>query len=312
MSRRVVVTGATTPLGRAVLHELITAGASVTAIGLEEEVAARPLIPYQAAYAKVDLARPRAIHDYFFGEAKANGVDTVLHLATHRRFAASGEDVYALNVGALRGILACCDDHPTIRRVVYRSYAEVYRVDQRLPSVITEEHPLDHSAERPQWLRDRVEADGEACAKMGMAKVEVVVVRCADVFASGTGSQLYDYLRSKVCLQPLGFDPMINVLSLEDAAKALAGAVLAERLNGVVNVPGADTLPLSACIRAKRRVAVPLPGPLLQPLYALRQRVLRSEFSYRLNQARMHFPGILDGRRARELLGFVPERHVFT
>ncbi|MCC6807487.1 MAG: NAD-dependent epimerase/dehydratase family protein [Deltaproteobacteria bacterium] len=301
-----LVTGATTPLGRSLCARLLASGCEVLAVGLEAESAARFLIPEAAAYAAADLAKPRELHDLVFGPAKARSIDTVFHLATHRSLGVEGERVHALNVEALRQLIAHCEAHPTIARLVYRSYAEVYRVDQRLPNVIDEEHPLDHGAGRPQWLRDRVEADGVACARMGMTKLEIAVLRCADVFASGTGSQIYDYVRSRVCFKPLGFDPMINLLSLEDAAEALFLAGAAERGQGVFNVPGADTMPLGLCIRSAKRIAVPLPGPLLLPLYALRRRIIRTEFSYGLYKGRMHFPGILDGRRAREVLGFQP------
>ena len=36
-----------------------------------------------------------------------------------------------------------------------------------------------------------------------------------------SGSQLHDYLQSRVCLRPMGFDPMLNVLSVDDAVRAI-------------------------------------------------------------------------------------------
>jgi nucleoside-diphosphate-sugar epimerase len=299
-----LVTGATTPLGRRLCAALLGRGVSVLAVALEDERAARFLVPEEAAYAHVDLERPRDLHDAIYGPVREREVDTVFHLATHRRLGIKG--ARALNVEALRNLLACCDGHPTIGRVIYRSYAEVYRVEQQLPSVIDEAHPLELAPDEPQWLRDRVEADMLACARMGMAKLEVVVLRMADLFAAQSGSQLYDYVRSAVCLRPLGFDPMINVLSLDDAADALVCAGAKEQVQGVFNVPGKDTLPLSAAIRACKRLDLPLPGPILAPLYALRRRAIGTEFSYRLNKGRMHFPAILDGGRAKEALAYVP------
>ena len=57
------------------------------------------------------------------------------------------------------------------------------------------------------------------------------------------------YLEAPPCLRPLGFDPMLNVLSLPDAVDALHRAVRAFGHQGVFNIPGADSLPLSECLR---------------------------------------------------------------
>jgi len=140
-----------------------------------------------------------------------------------------------------------------------------------------------------------------------MSPVSIVVLRCAEVLAPGSGSQLWDYLQSRVCLRPLGFDPMINVLSVADAARAIRLAA-AGAGHGVYNVPGADTLPLSRIIARWGRRDVPVPGPLLAPLYRLRTWSVGFEFRYDLNLRRFHFGGVVDGTRARRELGYEP-RH---
>jgi hypothetical protein len=106
-------------------------------------------------------------------------------------------------------------------------------------------------------------------------------------------------------MRPLGFDPMINVSSLADHATAIVLAA-ASHATGVFNIPGADTLPLSAMIARAGCRAVPIPGPLLAPLYQLRRWALGLEFRYDLNLRRFHFGGVLNGTRARIELGYVP------
>jgi hypothetical protein len=98
---------------------------------------------------------------------------------------------------------------------------------------------------------------------------------------------------------------MINVLSLEDAALAVAAAVTRPAI-GVFNIPGYDTLPLSCAIAEAGRWQVPVPGPMMAPLYKLRRALAGFEFRYELNARRFHFGGVLDGRRARTELGYVP------
>jgi nucleoside-diphosphate-sugar epimerase len=100
---------------------------------------------------------------------------------------------------------------------------------------------------------------------------------------------------------------MLNLLSVADAVEALARAIDSD-VQGVVNVPGADTLPLSRVIACAGRLDLPVPGPLLSPLYGLRRLTLGTEFRYDMNQHRFHFSAVLDGTRAHDVLGYVP-RH---
>ncbi len=305
-----LVTGATTPLGRALCSGLRAHGVALLATGIEAPPAA--LMPPGVDYLRADLARPRELHDLIFGAAVERKVDTIFHLAAHRRAGDEGRSVHRINVESVRHLLEHTREHPTIRRLVLRSSADVYLVEPDLPAVVTEDHPLNHTAGASQWLRDRVEADTLACARMGMGTLEIVLLRLAEVFAPEMGSQIYDYVSSRLCLRPLGFNPMINLLSVEDAAQAFILAGGARDCQGVFNIPGADTLPLRACIRALQRMDVPLPGPLLGPLYRWRRRAREGEFSYELYRERMHLSALLDGRRAARAFGYAPRHHALS
>lgn len=308
--RGVLVLGASTPVGERLCRVLLEDRAlrTVMAVGLEPRE--RVHLPEDArlSYHPVDLTHARPVHDLLFGTARDLGVDVVVHLALHRAND-FGDRVHVQNVESLRWLLSLAERHPTLRRLVFRSHAEVYRVERGLPSVITEDHPLELSPDAPQWVRDRVEADLLACSLMGMsAGLELAVLRCAEVLAPNEGSQLHDYLSAPVCLRSAGFNPMLNVLSQEDATEALRLAVYAGGTQGIFNIPGADTLPLSTCIRLSGRLDVPAPGPLLAPLYEARRRLRGAQFSYRINRGRFHFAAVLEGSHARRTLGYEP-RH---
>lgn len=305
---RALVTGATTPLGRALIEQLISSPdcALVLAVGHEPE----PDPPWRAdvLYRSIDLTRGRIVHDLIRGEAAEHRIDTVVHMAQHRATLDRGRNVHAQNVTATRELVLRCADHPTIRRFVYRSFAEVYALERATPDLLDEEAALDFDPAAPQWLRDRVEADLTVCAHFG-GSLQIAVLRCAEILAPNSGSQLWDYLSSRTCLRPLGFDPMLNVLSLEDAVAVIAAAARSTH-TGVFNIPGADTLPLSRAVAESARLDVAVPGPLLAPLYGLRRWVTGFEFRYDLNLRRFHFGGIMDGARARRLLGYVPAHPV--
>ena len=304
---RVMVTGATTPLGAAIIDQLLaTADVDhVLAVGRQPEARDGD---ERITYRRADLCHPREVHDLVWGQARDLDVAVVIHASQHRGARGEGKLVHQQNVCATRDLLAACADHPTITRVICRSYAEVYAPRHGTAELLDEQAPLDFSPVAPQWVRDRVEADLAACAAASGA-LEVAVLRCAEIVAPDTGSQLWDYLQSRACLRPLGFDPMINVLSIDDAAAAFAAAVERPAV-GAFNIAGYDTLPLSRAIAESGRIQLPVPGPLMAPLYVARSMLAGFDFRYDLNARRFHFGGVLDGTRARKELGFVPHTPV--
>lgn len=310
-TRNVLITGASTPLGEALVRALLEDSRVDRIIAVTGEPA--DVYPVEARgrlrVIQVDLVKARQVRDLLFGPARDQQIHCVVHLAQHRVAHAKGRRVHAFNVEALRSIIDLSERHPTIGRLVVRSDAAVYRVQGDLPVLIGEDHPLALGDRAPQWVRDRVEADVTACARMGLSPLQMVVLRMAEVFGPGAGSQLFDYLQSPVCLRPAGFDPMMNLLTVEDAAIAVQKALHADA-QGVFNIPGADTLPLTACIRSHGRVGLPVPGPLMRPLYDWRWRLTGQDFMYRVNQDRFHVSCVLDGTRARQVLRYVPAHPV--
>jgi len=307
----VLVTGATTPVGRRLVEVLLGSGEDTRVLAVGIESAQQSQLPghERLTYERVDLRRGRGVRELLYGPARDLQVDTIVHAAHHRSASDVGSKVHAINVESTRSLLLQAERHPTIRRFVFRSHVEVYGVSTDLPSVFAEDHPLNFSPEAPQWLRDRVEADLTVCARMGMCDLQIAVLRTSECIAPECGSQLFDYLRSRVCMRPMGFDPMLNLLSVEDLVQALVSAAGSDA-QGVFNIPGADTLPLSTVIERVQRLEIPVPGPLLRPLYRLRSMTRGTQFRYDLNAGRFHFSGVPDGTRAQSVLGYAPSNPV--
>ncbi|MCO4747200.1 MAG: NAD-dependent epimerase/dehydratase family protein [Proteobacteria bacterium] len=300
-----LVTGATTPLGQRVVEMLLESGhGRVLAVGFEPASVVQ--FDSRVVYRRVDLTRARQVRELMHGTVREMNIDTVIHLAMHRSARFDRNKAHRLHVDATRLLLRLSESHPTVSRFVHRSSSEVYLSRNDQPDVLREDQPLNLSVKAGQWIRDRVEADVTVCARMGLSPtLHVNVLRCAEILAPDMGSQLHDYLSSRVCFRPLGFDPIVNLLSLEDASRAFALALHAKE-PGVVNIPGADTLPLSAATRKWGRDSLAVPGAWMGPMYALRARLRNSEFRYDLNVWRFHFNGVLDGARARRVLEYEP------
>ena len=234
---RVMITGATTPSGRALSARLLAEPDTerLLLVGVEPLGAALAGISDdRVTYEQVERTRSRSMRHLLFGTARDLEIEAIAHVAQHRSATASGAKVQALNVEATRRLLQMAERHPTLRRFVLRSHGLVYEVKAVRPQILAEDHPLNLSPSAPQWIRDRVAADLTVCTRMGMSPLSICVLRCAEVLAPDTGSQLCDYLQSKVCFRPAGFDPMLGAMTLEDVAEALELA-LASNAQGVFN-----------------------------------------------------------------------------
>ncbi len=305
----VLVTGAASTIGERLIRALLSDPAidHVLAVGFEPFERALPFAESnRLTYLQVDMGRSRQIRKLLFGPARDLGVETIFHTALVEDAAVVGSRVHKINVESTRQILELCERHPTIRKLVYRSFAEVYQIQADLPALIEENHPLNLARGAPQWIRDRVEADLTVCAAMGLSRLRIMVLRCAEVLAPGCGSQLHDYLESPICFRPGGYNPMINVLSVPDIVHAMQAAHRSS-VQGVFNIPGKDTLPLSTAILKWGGIGVPLPSNWLTPIYAWRRKTRGHDFRFGMNRRRFTYSGILDGTRARKVLGYEPE-----
>jgi UDP-glucose 4-epimerase len=304
----VLVTGATTPIGQALITALAAKPEYDSIIAVVEPRRPLPAPMKRVRFVPADLTRSRDLRELMFGHARDARVEVVVHAAHHRAAQDEGHRIHALNVESTRELLALSERHPTVRRFIFRSHADVYQARPERPSIFLEDHPLE-LAPGPQWLRDRVEADLVVGLRMGMTDRNLVILRAAECLAPDSGSQLFDYLRSKVCFTPLGFDPMLNLVSIADLVDATLRAIQ-RPVRGIFNVPGFDTLPLSSVIRKAGRVPFPVPSPFLHALYGARALTRGTDFRYDQNAVRFHFGGVLDGSRAREILGYRPRRPV--
>ncbi len=308
---RVLVTDATTMLGAELALELLDEPGidHVLAVGPDDHPSHLPAGEPRLTYVTAELTQPGAAHDVLFGPARELGINAVVHGPFLANAPFTRAQARSVNVDRTRELLLECERQTGVRSFVYRSVGDVYALRLSEPDPIDEDQPLELDAGSPHWVRDRVEADVAVHRHLGTSRLRIVVLRCAEVLAPGIGSRLWDYLRSPVCFRPLGCDPMINVLSPNDYVEALILA-LRGTAEGIYNIAGADTLPLSRLVRNFGRFGAPVPGRLLSPLYQLQGRARGLDIRYDPTMRRFHFGRILDGSRALADLGYEPRSSV--
>ncbi len=209
----------------------------------------------------VPLARPRSVRDLIFDTARDAGIDTVVNAVMHGGPLVPGGPATGPEHAAFtRLLLTSVEGLEGARRFVHLSAAAVYRVGPDQPSIVTTAHPLDFSAGASGRTRALVEADLAVCARMGLSRVDMIVLRLAPL---GLPRALEERARAW-SLRALGHDPMSERLSLTGAADAVCLA-LQEGGLGVRHAAGSDVRPRS---HASAR-DLPVPGPLLPLLLRL-------------------------------------------
>jgi UDP-glucose 4-epimerase len=295
--RAFLVTGATTVLGRAVARRLERVG-HVVGVRARHE----PAESGGSSIAIVaDLTRAADVRKVMLGLAAKHKVDTVVHLGTTSSICAAAGS----NGTSTRLLLDAAERVSTIRGFVLRSSALVYRAGHDDAVFMNERHPLDFSCPSPEQ-RDRLDADVSATQRIADSSFRIAVLRLSEVLSGEPSGAFANYVQLDPCCRPMGFDPMINVLSLEDAAEALARAAELHP-RGVFNVPGADTLPLSELMHRLGRSCWPMPDPAIQPLYALRGI---EPSCYAGLRPLLHHGAVIDGELARAAFGYRPEHPI--
>jgi len=122
---RVLVTGASTPVGRA-LFDALSRDARVERVVAVIPPSSRPFEEAhendRVGWVTADLTRERDIRSLVFGVARNDRIDVIVHLAAHRAARDVGPDIRAQNVKSTHLLIDLAERHPSIRRFVLRSF----------------------------------------------------------------------------------------------------------------------------------------------------------------------------------------------
>jgi 1-acyl-sn-glycerol-3-phosphate acyltransferase len=183
-----------------------------------------------------------------------------------------------------------------LRRLVLRSHACAYGSSTKNPGMMTEERvsllPLD--APEQIWLK----AEAIAARHPGWA-----AVRLTNVLAPEEGDLLVRQLSSKSAVSLAGHDPNVQLISLDDAARALVCAAESDAI-GLFNASGAGAIPVKKALRAAGTRRLPLVQPLAHLLTGGRATSTPTRPSASIDQLRYNWT--VSSERARQVLGFEP------
>lgn len=216
-------------------------------------------------------------------------VDTVVHAAPRP----TGTQARDRDLVATMGLLAACQRAESVRKLVFRSTAEVYGASPTSQAVFTEQDRAarGHAVELEGYV------DGLANRR---PDVTVTTVRLTELLGAGVHTALASYFALPVVPTALGFDARVQVLHPADAVAVLRRATLHD-LPGVFNAGGDGVLLLSQAIRRAGRVALPMPRAAV-PAAA---RLARTELSPGLTRL-LSYGRVIDTTRLKTAFGYTP------
>jgi UDP-glucose 4-epimerase len=183
----------------------------------------------------------------------------------------SAEDHHSFNVLGTTRVLDYCVRYG-VRKVVVLSSSNVYGPSPENSNFLSEDTPL-MASQRFSEMRDLIAVDMHAQSFFYRhPEIETVVLRPVHIVGPLIKNAPSNYLRLRRPWALMGFDPMVQLIHVEDACLALAAA-LRPGVRGVYNVVGPGEVPLSALFRELGHKPIPVPHifarPLLSRLFAL-------------------------------------------
>ncbi len=291
----VAITGIAGNLGKALARLLHT---EAQIVGIDR----RPFRekPKDIEHHQIDV-RKRKVEEVF----RRRRIEALIHLGIMHDPRIPFTEAHSFNILGTHKILDLCVQH-RVKKVVVLSSSNAYGPLPENSNFLTEETPL-MAASRYSDVRDLVEVDMYAQSFLWKhPEIETVVLRPVHIVGPTVRNAPSNYLRLERPITVLGFDPMVQLIHVDDACRAMALA-LQPGVRGVYNVTGPGEVPLSAVLRELGRKPVPVPHFLVRPL-------LRRAFEARLTSFppeevdHLQYLCAVDGSRAARDLGYAP-RH---
>ena len=257
MRPAVVVTGISGNLGRT-LAKLLHKKERI--IGIDRRPF--PGKPKDIEMHQLDLRKKKA-EDVF----RKNEVRAVIHMGIIHDPRMSEEEHHSFNVVGTTRLLEYSARYG-VKKVVVLSSANVYGPSPDNSNFLTEDAPL-MAAARFSGVRDLFEVDMLAHGFFWRhPRVETVILRPVHIVGPQIKNAPSNYLRLKNPWVVAGFDPMVQLIHVEDVARALMESLRPEP-KGVYNVVGPGEVPLSAIFRELGRSVIPVPHPLARSVLGL-------------------------------------------
>lgn len=292
-AQRVLITGIAGNLGRAVARRLHR---NMELMGIDR----RPVqhMPKDIDIEVVDIRRRRA-EDIFRREK----IDAVVHLNILHNPRSSQQQHHDFNLGGTQKISALCAEHGVPKLIVLSS-ANVYGPHPNNDQFLLEDAPLMGS-QNFGGIRDLVALD-MFCNTFfwRYPEIETVILRPTHIVGRVYNAPTR-YLRLERPWTLLGFDPMVQLVHVEDVVTAIERA-LRPGIRGVYNIAGPAPTPLSYLLEELGKEPIAYPEPVARKLLEAAWALKLSDWpAPELDHIK--YVCMVDDQRARSELGYTHE-----
>ncbi len=290
-----VITGIAGNLGRAVARRLHR---RYEIIGVDRRSV--HYLPKDIDVENVDIRRRRA-EDVF----RREHIDAIVHLNIMHDPRTRQEEHHAFNIVGTQKLFQLASEH-RVPKIVVLSSANVYGPDPTNNQFLKEDAPL-MGGQNFDAIRDLIALD-MFCNTFFWRHPEIETVILRPVHIVGRVNNAPSrYLRLEHPITVMGFDPMIQLIHVEDVVAAIERA-LTPGVRGVFNIAGPSPVPLSLLFEKMGKVPRPLPEPMARMM-------LKAGWSLKMSDwpvpelDHIKFVCMVDDSLAREKLGF---EHAYT
>lgn len=292
VDRPVLITGICGRLGRRVARMLHR---ERRVIGIDR----RPFVgkPKDIVHYQVDIRRKKT-RDIIRQERPS----AIIHLGVMHDPRISDSEHHAWNVAAFQRLLDDVAQYDVSKLIVLSS-ANVYGPRPDNAQFLDEDAPLQGSATF-STIRDLVELDMLTQSFFWKRpETQTVIFRPAHIVGP-VNNAASNYLRQRLVPTLLGYDPMIQLLHVDDLVSAILLA-LRSSARGVFNLAGPPPSPVSHAIELAGRARLPVPHFLFRRALERLWRLGATSFpSPELDFIR--YVCMVDDRRAHTQLGYRP------
>ena len=210
---------------------------------------------------KIDLTDP-TINQTILRTLEMENVDTVVHVAFTDSPGADPEYLHDYEcIGTLQILAACAQ--AGIKKIVIEGTTAVYGAHPRNQMYSAEEQPFRVNMNY-DYLREKVDVENQVASFIKThPQVKVTMLRLATIMGKNSGNFVYRYLKKPIVQTVMGYDPLWQVLHIQDALDAFEGA-LDKSIPGVYNYAAPGVLPLSTIIQLLYGLNLPVPYTLLK------------------------------------------------
>jgi len=293
---RIVITGIAGRLGRALARQLHR---THEVIGIDRRFTGH--LPKDVSVERADIRR-RRFEDVFRREQ----IDAVVHLNIMHNPRQPSALHHDFNLVGTKKVFELCAEHK-VPKVVVLSSANVYGPDPKNPQFLTEDAPL-LAGTNFGAIRDLIALD-MFCNTFFWRhpEIETVILRPVHIVGQVDNAPSR-YFRLERPMTLMGFDPMVQLIHVEDVVAAIIRA-LTPGIRGVFNIAGPSPVPLSLVLDKLGRHPRHVPEPILRAILKVGWSLKVTDWPWP-ELDHIKYVCMVDDDAARNQLGFVHQRSI--